>query len=80
VLVPSERQRQDTGFARLYRTARIPSRTASIGPVRLALVPRAVADTARQLTLIKQALERGLNRPPLPIRTIPCPTSGQAIQ
>jgi hypothetical protein len=25
--------------------------------------------------MIKGALERGLNRPPLPIRTIPCPGS-----
>ena len=53
VLVPAERQRHSTGFARLHRTARMPSRTASIGPVRLALVPRAVADTARQLTSLR---------------------------
>jgi hypothetical protein len=53
VLVPAERQRHSTGFARLYRTARMPSQTASIGPVRLALVPRAVADTARQLTSLR---------------------------
>ena len=39
VLVPAERQRHSTGFARLYRTARMPSRTASIGPVCLTLVP-----------------------------------------
>ena len=53
VLVPTERQRHSTGFARLYRTARMPSRTAALGPVRLALVPRAVADTARQLTSLR---------------------------
>ena len=50
VLVPADRQRLSTGFARLHRTARMPARASSIGPVRLALVPRAVADTARQLT------------------------------
>jgi hypothetical protein len=53
VLVPAGRQRRSTGFARLQRTARMPSRTASIGPVRLALAPRAVADTARQLTSLR---------------------------
>ena len=50
VLVPAERHRLSTGFARICRTARMPRRVASSGPVRLALVPRAVADTARQLT------------------------------
>jgi hypothetical protein len=49
VLVPTERQRLTAGFARLHRTARMPRRSASNGPVRLVLVPRAVADTARQL-------------------------------
>ena len=50
VLVPTGRQRLSTGFARLHRTTQMPSRASSSGPVRLALVPRAVADTARQLT------------------------------
>ena len=53
VLVPTRRQRHSTGFARLYRSARMPARTVSSGPVRLALVPRAVADTARQLATLK---------------------------
>ncbi len=53
VLVPAERQRLNAGFARLRRTARIPARMATSGPVRLALVPRAVADTARQLTNLR---------------------------
>jgi hypothetical protein len=48
VLVPAERRRVDAGFARLHRTTRMPTRTSSSGPVRLAQVPRAVADTARQ--------------------------------
>ena len=29
---------------------------------------------------IKGALERGLQRPPLPIRTVPCPTAGGPSQ
>src|SRR5271170_5515614 len=40
VLVPAARQRGSTGFARLHRTTRIPARTSSSGPLRLALVPR----------------------------------------
>jgi len=50
VLVPTERQRMSTGFVKLHRTARMPPRTCAAGPVRLALAPRAVADTARLLT------------------------------
>ena len=50
VLMPAERRRESSGFVKLHRTARIPARTCSAGPVRLALAPRAVADTARQLT------------------------------
>ena len=50
ILVPERRQRLSTGFVRLHRTDRMPARISTSGPVRLALVPRAVADTARQLT------------------------------
>jgi len=53
VLVPAGRQRLSTGFARLHRTARMPTRASSIGPVRLVLAPRAVADTVRQLTELR---------------------------
>ena len=53
VLVPIGRRRRSTGFARLHRTARMPVRASSAGPVRLTLVPRAVADTARQLTELR---------------------------
>jgi hypothetical protein len=53
VLVPIERHRSSAGFARLHRTARMPVRSGSSGPVRLTLVPRAVADTARQLTSLR---------------------------
>jgi hypothetical protein len=53
VLVPIERQRLSTGFARLHRTVRMPTRISSSGPVRLAPAARAVADTARQLTRLR---------------------------
>jgi len=53
VLVPTGRQRLNAGFARLHRTTRMPTRISSSGPVRLALAPRAVADTARQLTSLR---------------------------
>src|SRR5215475_8774379 len=53
VLVPIGRQRASAGFVRLHRTARMPVRASSAGPVRLTLVPRAVADTARQLTELR---------------------------
>ena len=53
VLVPIGRQRRSTGFVRLHRTVRMPVRASSAGPVRLAPVPRAVADTARQLTELR---------------------------
>ncbi len=48
VLVPTRRQCRSTAFVRVYRTSRMPTRTASSGPVRLVLAARAVADTARQ--------------------------------
>jgi hypothetical protein len=50
VLVANKRQRRDAGFVRLLRTTHLPTRASVRGPVRLALVPRAVADTARQLS------------------------------
>jgi hypothetical protein len=49
VLVPVSRQRHNAGFVRMHRTTQLPRRASVMGPVRLALVPRAVADTARQL-------------------------------
>jgi very-short-patch-repair endonuclease len=53
VLVPTSRQRLSTGFVRLHRTARMPSRMVSRGPLRLVVVPRAVADTARLLVEVR---------------------------
>jgi hypothetical protein len=54
VLVPAKRQRGSAGFARLHRTRRMPSQTASSGPVRFVLVARAVADTVWQLTSLNE--------------------------
>jgi hypothetical protein len=54
VLVPMSRRRLSTGFIRLHRTVRMPVRTSSVGPVRLTPVPRAVADTVRQLTELRE--------------------------
>lgn len=53
VLVPADRQRRSTAFVRVHRTTRMPERIASTGPVRFALTPRAVADTVRQLTSLR---------------------------
>jgi hypothetical protein len=54
VLVPIGRQRGSTGFARLHRTVRMPRQIALSGPVRLAPVARAVANTAWQLTSLRE--------------------------
>jgi hypothetical protein len=66
VLVPMGRRRNDIGFVRLHRTARTPDRIFSSGPVRLVEVARAVADTVRLLTdvrdvrdVIADAVQRG---------------------
>ena len=53
VLVPLMRQRQDSGFARLHRTSRMPDRVYDFGPIRFSLAPRAVADTVRGLTSLR---------------------------
>lgn len=53
VLVPIRRQRLDVGFVRLHRTARMPAKPIWAGPLRLAPAPRAVADTAWQLSCLE---------------------------
>ncbi|MGH3202993.1 MAG: hypothetical protein ACRDOA_18895 [Streptosporangiaceae bacterium] len=53
VLVPLTRQRRDAGFVRLHRTSRMPERVYDFGPIRFALAPRAVADTARDLVSLR---------------------------
>ncbi len=66
VLVPATRQRKDVAFVRLHRTTRMPERTRTFGPLRYALPARAVADTARDLTslrdvraVVADAIQRG---------------------
>jgi hypothetical protein len=53
VLVPMARQRLSTGFVRLHRTRRMPAAVVSSGPLRLVVVARAVADTARLLVEVR---------------------------
>ena len=55
VLVPAGRQRNSTGFVRLHRTKRLPSRFVVADPMRFAPVARAVADTARLLASVRDA-------------------------
>jgi hypothetical protein len=66
ILVPLTRQRRDAAFARLHRTSRVPERVYDFGPIRFALAPRAVADTVRGLTslrdvraVVADAVQRG---------------------
>jgi hypothetical protein len=55
VLVPHGRRRSSVGFVRLQRTARMPDRIVSIGPLRLVEVARAVADSVRLITDLRDA-------------------------
>ena len=66
VLVPASRKRQDAAFVRLHRTARLPRRIWSLGPLHYALPARAVADAARGLAslrdvraMVADAVQRG---------------------
>jgi hypothetical protein len=54
VLIPAAKRRQSTGFARIHPTERMPSEPHTVGPVRLAPLDRAVADTARWLTQLSE--------------------------
>jgi very-short-patch-repair endonuclease len=47
VLVPVGNKRQSGGFVQIHRTARLPEAAYTAGPLRLAPLERAVADTAR---------------------------------
>jgi hypothetical protein len=53
VLVPASRRRQDAAFVRLHRTTRMPKRIWRFGPLYYALPARAVADTVRDLTSLR---------------------------
>jgi very-short-patch-repair endonuclease len=50
VLVPALRKVQSVGFARLWRTTRLPAHPWMVGGIRFAPAPRAVADAALTLT------------------------------
>jgi hypothetical protein len=49
VLIPWDRKRQSTAFARMHRTRRMPERGYVAGKIWFAKPPRAVADAARSL-------------------------------
>jgi len=53
VLVPAARQRHDAGFVRLHRTTRMPERIWERGPIRYVPPARAVADTVRGMTSLR---------------------------
>jgi len=66
VLVPEIRQQRDASFTRLHRTTRMPERVWPFGPLRYALPARAVADTVRAMTslrdvraIVADAVQRG---------------------
>jgi hypothetical protein len=46
LLVPASSSRPDLGYVRIRRTSRLPSDSATQGPIRLTAVPRAVTDAA----------------------------------
>jgi hypothetical protein len=54
VLVPSATRRQDAGFVRLHRTARLPGLVCVAGEISYVLAPRAVADTVWGMTDIRE--------------------------
>jgi hypothetical protein len=49
LLVPDHCMRKSTGFVRVQRTTRMPQGVVTIGPLRYAPLPRAIADLARDL-------------------------------
>jgi hypothetical protein len=53
VLIPATRKRRDAAFVRLHRTTRLPTRVWHLGPLHYALPARAVADTVRDLTSLR---------------------------
>jgi very-short-patch-repair endonuclease len=54
VLIPARRAVRSTGFVRVWRTARMPEMFLNDRGVRVALPARAVADTARALTGLRE--------------------------
>ena len=63
------------------RTRRRHTLMGTVGIIPLHFSPKEIRTTpATVIQQIKDALESGLDRPPLPIRTIPCPTSALKIR
>lgn len=69
VLVPARRPRQSSAFVKILPTTRMPAHVCFDGPVQFAMVPRAVADAARELTsfrdvraLVARAVQENLCR------------------
>jgi len=67
VLVPQATRRQDTGFARLHRTARLPRLVCVAGEISYVMAPRAVADAVRGMTdigevraVVADSVQRGI--------------------
>jgi hypothetical protein len=54
-LIPITQQRKPVSFAATHRTTRMPPTILSASGVRYAIVPRAVADAARQATSLAEA-------------------------
>jgi hypothetical protein len=66
VLVPAESRRKSIGYVQIQRTARMPTRLYTTGPIRFTRPARAVADAARGMTrfadvqaLVCEAIQRG---------------------
>jgi hypothetical protein len=87
ILTPASAERRSCGFARIHRTARVPEHICVTGEIRFAMVPRAVADSARTLTslrdvtaLVATAVQR--RRCPVPLLAAELesgPTRGSAL-
>lgn len=65
VLVPASTRRKSQGFVQLHRTTRMPKQMYRTGPIRFTLLPRAIADAAREMrrfgdveALVAQAMQR----------------------
>jgi very-short-patch-repair endonuclease len=54
ILVPAARTRRSTGFVRVVRTTRMPEQACISGQIGFAMAARAVADTARLLTDLRE--------------------------
>jgi hypothetical protein len=54
VLIPAQREARNVAFVRVWRTARMPSVVLDDHGVRIVLLPRAIADTARVLSGLRE--------------------------